>query len=140
MISLVIIALATFVGFVISRWMVRSLETSMQGVKALSSGDLSQQFVAKRTDEFGQLDHSLNELVLQFKSTLGNALDAVASLNEMAFNLTESNKNLGNSSLRVEENVTQIHEVISIQDELLSHTVQSTTQLAQLLNIISNKA
>ncbi len=139
-IALIIITISTLTGFIISKYMVRSLKLSMKGLEQLSNGDLTMEFKTKRSDEFGLLDNSLNNLTIQFKSTIGNALDAVNALNEMAGVLTESNQTLGNSSNAVEQNASHIHEVINIQEELLEQTLNATKNLSELISSISKKA
>lgn len=139
-IAMIIIAISTFTGFIISKYMVRSLKLSMKGLEQLSSGDLTIEFKANRNDEFGLLDNSLGNLTLQFKTIIGNALEAVHALNDMAGVLTESNQTLGNSSIAVEQNASHIHEVISVQEELLKQTLNATKNLSILISSISSKA
>ncbi|MBE0451953.1 MAG: hypothetical protein IBX70_14090 [Clostridia bacterium] len=139
-IALIIITISTLTGFIISKYMVRSLKLSMKGLEQLSNGDLTMEFKTKRSDEFGLLDNSLGNLTIKFKSTIGNALDAVNALNEMAGVLTESNQTLGNSSNAVEQNASHIHEVISIQEKLLEQTLKATQNLSELISSISKKA
>lgn len=139
-IALIIITISTLTGLIISKYMVKSLKLSMKGLEQLSNGDLTLEFKTKRRDEFGLLDNSLNNLTIQFKSTIGNALEAVKALNDMAGVLTESNQTLGNSSNAVEQNASHIHDVISIQEELLEQTLNATKNLSDLLSSISCKA
>ncbi|MCD4713731.1 MAG: methyl-accepting chemotaxis protein [Clostridiales bacterium] len=139
-IALIIITISTLTGFIISKYMVRSLKLSMKGLEELSGGDLTIDFKANRSDEFGLLDNSLRNLTLQFKTIIGNAIEAVKALNEMAGVLTVSNRTLGDSSVAVEESAAHIHEVINVQEELLEQTLDATKNLSILISSISSKA
>lgn len=138
--GLLIIVVATILGFMVSKYMLRSLKHTVEGLKKLASGDLSVHHVTKRKDEFGQLDHSLSDLSLKFKETIGESVMAAKELNDIAGDLSSASKDLGNTSLAVADKSTEVHKVLSVQDKAMEQMMAAANQLTSLLEFMSAQA
>lgn len=136
----IILILATILGFVVSKYMLRSLKHSVDGLKKLASGDLNVHHVTTRKDEFGQLDHSLSDLSMKFKETIGESVMAVKELNEIAGDLSSASVDLSKTSLSVADKSTEVHKVLSIQDKAMEQMMAAANQLTSLLEFMSAQA
>lgn len=139
-IGLGIIVLATILGFLVSKYMLRSLKTSVEGLKQLASGDLSVTMESKRRDEFGQLDHSLTDLAQKFRGTIGKSVESSYELKEIAGELSAASIELSKTSNEVADKSSEVHSVLAMQRKTMEHMNVSASELATLLEEMGEKA
>lgn len=146
-IVLVAILIAIFIGIVFSKALVKAIQKMVQAMKKAEAGDLTEQLVMKREDEFLQLENSFNQMMANMrrlleetKQTMSSSFDTGSKLKESMTNSLETFEQLAssieniavgsvnqaedtqNSSSAMEKLSKRIQEVIDDTSRISNHT------------------
>lgn len=135
-----ILAISSLVGFVLTRFSVKSLKRSMESVGRLASGELNLAIDSKRLDEFGQLDASLTGLAKRLKEIMTETHEAITQLNDMAHKMAYTGESLEQSSNEVSTKTENISRVLGLQEQVLKAILTAIFKLSDLMEEMSTKA
>ncbi len=126
LLSVVVLAIATFVGILRARWVVRPILRLNTAAQKLASGDFEQQVELQRADELGELARSFNHMAMGLRIAFEEQTVMVNSLGENERKLAEYNRTL-------EQQVQQRTEDL-VQAEKMAALGQLTAGIAHEIN------
>lgn len=135
-----ILAITSLLGFILTRFSVKSLKRSMESVGKLASGELNLTIDSKRLDEFGQLDASLTGLARRLKEIMTETHEAITQLNDMAHKMASTGESLELSSNEVSTKTENISRVLGLQEQVLKAILMATHRLSDLMEEMNTKA
>jgi|GEM_PF-1266014 len=135
-IGLAITAIVIIVSVVITRFLVKSLKATMQGLNTLTEGDLTTAFEGKSKDEFGHLDATLNAFSQMLRTTVSKTKQAVDEFEQIADALNTSREQIIVSTEIVGEKVDQINDVNQQQQYQMDEMSGSFEIFSKRLNTV----
>jgi methyl-accepting chemotaxis protein len=102
--------IATVLGVMVTRSIVRPLQRVVDGAEALARGDLAVTVDVVRRDEVGAVAESLNRAITQLATIVGGVKQASASISSATQQLAAGNTDL---SQRTEEQAASLEETAS---------------------------
>lgn len=160
-ISVIGLILSFVIGFRMSRWLTRRINTVVNYATNLKNGDLAQQIKITRNDELGNMAKALNEATLNMKELISELIagnqDMSASSEELTATMEEVSATMINISSSTEEiskgnsdlyESTQMvsrtaEQIASLTKELYSKAMngdKASTEIMERANNIKNKA
>lgn len=119
-INLLVITIASVIGYIISKYIIDSLQEMSKVSKSLSHGDLTQIITIDSNDEIGQTALEMNNFIDNVKETIisakGTSSENVATSNELSATSSGVGANVEKSVVIIEETTNQanlIYETIS---------------------------
>nr|AUN37519.1 methyl-accepting chemotaxis protein I [uncultured bacterium] len=133
--AIIALVVGALVAFLISRSIVKGLQSAVGLANRVAVGDLSQQLDLQQRDEVGQLAASLNQMVLNLQATAGVAEKISTGDLTANPNVLSEQDTLGNSLKRMVESlrsvvgeVTQAATNVASGSEEMSATAQQLSQ------------
>ncbi len=125
------LALAVILGVLaagfITRQIVKPLQQTLKLAECIASGDLTQVIVVERRDELGQLQHSMQRMVMNLRNLIGNISNSVMQITDAAERLSTVATQTS-SGIHTQKNETE--QVASAMNEMAA-TVQEVAHNAQ---------
>ncbi|UXH76930.1 methyl-accepting chemotaxis protein [Roseateles amylovorans] len=123
-------------GVLATRSVTHPLREVLQSMEAVASGDLSQDVVADRTDELGDLQRSLQRMVHSLRGLVTNVRTGVDSVTTASTQIAAGNLDL---SSRTEEQASSLEETASSMEEITG-TVRQTADSARMATSLAADA
>jgi methyl-accepting chemotaxis protein-1 (serine sensor receptor) len=137
--SIVFIALglifAAFMGFILIRGIVRSLNMAQQVAGSIAAGDLSSTIDITHKDEIGQLLQALKDMNESLSGIVGEVRNTTDSISTAAQQIAAGNSDL---SQRTEEQASSLEETASSMEELTSTVKQNAENAKQANQLAAN--
>ena len=126
---------ASLLGWLLARSIVKPLKLVVAGTNALAEGDLSVHIPVNRTDETGELANSVNAAASRLSALVGNVKEACESISSATQQLAAGSADL---SQRTEEQAASLEETASSMVELTATVRQNTDNAKQASTLAHN--
>ncbi|TNF81992.1 HAMP domain-containing protein [Pseudomonas sp. ICMP22404] len=120
-VALLALAFGVLAAWLITRQIVTPLQQTLIAVERVASGDLSQNLEVSRRDEMGQLQGSLQRMVVSLRELIGGIRDGVAQIASAAEQLSavteQTSAGVNNQKVETDQVATAMHEMTAtVQD------------------------
>jgi methyl-accepting chemotaxis protein len=133
--TLFAIAIFTIIFF-ISRGVNRSVQSSLEKIKCISSElDLTCSVVVEGDDEISAISKALHTMIVAFKETVYNAQDVANATNEESGRLREVVETLATNGEKEEKEISSVNGLISEIGEKLDVVEESTIVVTEDLDV-----
>lgn len=132
--GLIIIILASLVGSIASKAMVKSFNETMKNLDSLSVGDFTVKFDEKANSQFGKLNESLNLCIGALRDTIGNTKNAVTELDEISNALSGYSEEVAVCTENSSNKMNSISEVLLNQENIVSNMVGTLNNFKLMLD------
>lgn len=139
-VGIIITLIVLVLGFIITSSMLKILVKTIRQVDLFSEGDMTLTFDTNRTDEFGLLNRSLDDVSKKFNLTISETIQVVKQLETQTQYIDSSKDRLNTSTHNVSVNSESIHKVIDEQMHSLSNMLHSAQTLTDLLDKMSKNS
>ena len=133
---LLALVLATAISLKVISSITRPLASSVRLVEEVASGDLTQSVAVSSQDEFGQMQESLNRMVLNLRKTVGEVTQAVENVTtgseEMSSKAEQLSQGAAEQASSAEESTSAIEEMAA--------SIQQNADNARQTEKIASKA
>lgn len=129
-----IIILVLAVAFVIERQILRPVSSIMQNINEMAMGHLSKRMRLQRGDEIGKMSDSIDSLCDTLEHEVLGALSKLAN-GDLRFQVTpkDANDALGNSLLKMSENLTETIQHIQKNSSILASSSEEMSAVSSQL-------
>ncbi|WP_235582321.1 methyl-accepting chemotaxis protein, partial [Rhizobacter sp. Root1221] len=134
--AVVIIGLGMFVAAVLVRSIRVPLARSIEVAGAIAQGDLTRRIVSDRTDEFGELMKSLQNMNESLGRVVGNVRASTDSISTASTEIASGNADL---SSRTEQTASNLQQTASSMEQLTG-TVKQSADAARQANQLASSA
>jgi methyl-accepting chemotaxis protein len=133
--SLVLTGLALTVGARVLRRLVQALSESAQVAEAVAQGDLSPRRIEARSDEIGDLQRSLAQMVERLRTSLLDVRHAASNIASASAEIATGNQDL---SHRTEQAASNLQQTSSSMEHLTASVRQSADAASQANQLASS--
>lgn len=134
--GVIAVSIAIGVAVVITRMVTNPVAQAAEGLKAITSGDLTQRFNSKSQDELGDMVRDLDSMSVSLMEIVANILENSEAVTAGAQQISNGNMDL---SQRTEEQASSLEETASSIEEMTS-TVKQNAESALQANKVANEA
>ncbi|MBK7613687.1 MAG: HAMP domain-containing protein [Burkholderiales bacterium] len=135
LLSVVLTAAALAVGARVLRHLVQALRESAQVAEAVAQGDLSPRHTDARSDEIGDLQRSLAQMVERLRTSLLDVRHAASNIASASTQIATGNQDL---SQRTEQAASNLQETSSSMEHLTASVRQSADAASQANQLASS--
>jgi len=136
-IAIIIIALSLLIANVISQSLITVVRKCVDSTELIADGNLNVDFDRKtleRTDEFGKLMNTMNNMVSKLRNLIGGIIDNVSGIKDAGEIMSNSSQMLSEGA---NEQASSIEEVSSSMEQMAAN-IQQNSENAQQANKIVN--
>lgn len=131
------LALGTMVAYSTARSITEPVREAMTFADAVAHGDLTRDMRTARTDEFGELLHSLAEMQASLRRVVGQIRASSDRIGTASTEVAQGNQDLSN---RTEQTASSLEETASSMEQLTSTVRQSADSARQANQLASSAA
>ena len=137
-VSAAVIALLLGIGaaIIITRQIVRPLHDTLEAAERIAAGDLSRDLQVERSDELGQLQRSMQDMILSLRELIGHIRDGVTQIASAAEELSAVTEQ---TSAGVTSQKDETDQVATAMNEMTA-TVQEVARNAEQASHAANDA
>ncbi len=133
--SVLLTGVALVMGAQVLRRVVQALRESAQVAEAVAHGDLSPRAVQARSDEIGDLQRSMTQMVERLRTSLLDVRHAASSIASASTQIASGNQDL---SQRTEQAASNLQETSSSMEHLTASVRQSADAASQANQLASS--
>jgi len=137
----IIFAVSLIIGlalsFIISRMIVTILKQAVNFSENMAKGDFSKKLNLKRTDEFGSLARSLDEMSTKIGEIIGNMSDEVVTLSSTSNELSEISQNMTAGAEQVASHSTSVAAATEEMSSNMNTVAAASEQASTNVNIVA---
>lgn len=137
-VSLIFLCIIIGVGIAFSKFLMRGLKGTIQGLRELAEGDLTVQMDTTGKDEFGHLNRALVHFTSDLRVTLTDTVGAIREFEEITKTLGTTNGNISENSQNLSNSTEQIVEILENQRltaEKLEDTFKSFEEMLDDMSV-----
>jgi len=141
-ISLLVIAMVTLTGYVISRMVamnILNVATSLEDM-ARGEGDLTQRLKTSGDDEVGKLVNSFNTFVGRLQGLIGDIVGSIAQLSAAAEEMSAVSAESNDNVTRQQAETTQVATAMNEMTTTVQEVARNATQASSAAHNASNEA
>jgi len=138
--AFIIVAVASLIGYFISKTLTKSLNSIMENLGLLSDGDFTVQFNSMSKDQFGKLNDELNFCIGTLRNTIGNTKSVVIELDDISSTVLSYSEEVSVSTENAADKINDISEVIFDQKKITSNMIDTLDEFSNTLDGMLIKA
>ena len=138
-VSLLVMMLSMIASIIYVLRIVKAIKENVDAVNVLAEGDLSIQLsdkTTRRTDELGDMSHSLLQMADKLKSVIGNASTTADNLKDSADSLSSAGQIISTTAENVSSAVDQVAIGATNQAQSLQDAVSNVERINDAIDLI----
>ncbi|MBT2341891.1 MULTISPECIES: methyl-accepting chemotaxis protein [Pseudomonas] len=129
-VTILALAFGLLAAWLITRQIVVPLQQTLVAVERVASGDLSHNLEVRRRDEMGQLQGSLQRMVISLRELIGGIRDGVTQIASAAEQLSavteQTSAGVNNQKIETDQVATAMHEMTATVQEVARNAEEAS--------------
>jgi methyl-accepting chemotaxis protein len=129
-VTILALAFGLLAAWIITRQIVAPLQQTLVALERVASGDLSQNLVVTRRDDMGQLQGSLQRMVISLRQLIGGISDGVTQIASAAEQLSavteQTSAGVNSQKVETDQVATAMHEMTATVQEVARNAEEAS--------------